>query len=155
MDKLDYKTFNSNNNDIAFSEENGYADPASEVETRKQLSYPLKEIKDFLSNTMPVNTSDNVVQLGVTSGNRIRYRATAGGSWTETAHDVPSGGSTGQVLKKTSSSDYATSWKDNTIDVITTAPVSAYTGGGVKIVYLTENPETKYDGYIYLIKEAE
>ena len=154
MDHLDYKTFNPDNNDIAFSENNNYTDPASETETRKQLSYPLYEIKTFLGNAMPIKSS-SVVQLGVTDQDRIQYRATANGAWTETARDIPSGGSSGQVLKKSSSSDYAVAWNDNTIDVLTTAPASAYTGGGVKIVSLTEDPETKYDGYIYLIKEAE
>ena len=155
MDKLEYKTFDPNNNDIAFSENNGYDNPASEEETRKQLSYPLKEIKTFLNDTMPVNTSNKVIQLGLSSANRIRYRSVVDSAWTETARDIPSGGSEGQVLKKSSSSNYAVAWEDNTVDVLTTAPASAYTDGGVKIVYLTEDPETKYDGYIYLIKEAE
>lgn len=35
----------------------------------------------------------------------------------------------------------------------TTAPTSAITDGGVHIVYLTSEPATYYDGYIYLIKE--
>lgn len=39
------------------------------------------------------------------------------------------------------------------IPVLTTAPTSAYAGPGVKVVYLTSDPATKYNGYIYLIKE--
>lgn len=35
----------------------------------------------------------------------------------------------------------------------TTAPTQAITDGGVHIVYLNAEPATKYDGYIYLIKE--
>ena len=35
----------------------------------------------------------------------------------------------------------------------TTAPTAAITDGGVHIVYLTTEPETKYSGYIYLIAE--
>lgn len=35
----------------------------------------------------------------------------------------------------------------------TTAPTSAISDGGVHIVSLTSEPATKYDGYIYLIKE--
>lgn len=38
------------------------------------------------------------------------------------------------------------------IAVMTTAPSSIYNGPGVKVVYLTAEPATKYDGYIYLIK---
>lgn len=36
----------------------------------------------------------------------------------------------------------------------TTAPASNSTDGGVHLVYLNAEPSTKYDGYIYLIKEA-
>lgn len=36
----------------------------------------------------------------------------------------------------------------------TTAPTAAATDGGIHLVYLTSEPSTKYDGYIYLIKEA-
>lgn len=39
------------------------------------------------------------------------------------------------------------------IPVLTTAPTSAYTGGGAKVVYLTSEPANKYNGYIYLIKD--
>ena len=35
----------------------------------------------------------------------------------------------------------------------TTAPTSSISDGGVHIVYLTSEPATKYNGYIYLIKE--
>lgn len=35
----------------------------------------------------------------------------------------------------------------------TTAPTAAITDGGVHIVYLSAEPETKYDGYIYFIAE--
>lgn len=40
------------------------------------------------------------------------------------------------------------------VPVLTSAPSSAYTGGGAKIVYLTSAPATKYSGYIYIIKES-
>lgn len=36
----------------------------------------------------------------------------------------------------------------------TTAPTSEMRDGGIHIVYLESEPETKYYGYIYLIKEA-
>ena len=35
----------------------------------------------------------------------------------------------------------------------TTAPTEAITDGGIHIVYLSSEPEAKYDGYIYLIAE--
>ena len=81
MNKLDYSNFDSTNADIAFSQTNGYNNPASEELARKQLSYPLKEIKTFLGNAIPVDGSDNVIQLSVNDG-RVRYRATANGAFT-------------------------------------------------------------------------
>lgn len=36
----------------------------------------------------------------------------------------------------------------------TTAPTSAISDGGIHIVYLTSEPTTKYNGYIYLIAES-
>lgn len=36
----------------------------------------------------------------------------------------------------------------------TTAPTSNINDGGIHIVYLESEPETKYSGYIYLIKES-
>jgi hypothetical protein len=52
MEKLNYGNYNSSITDIAYSATNGYSNPASELETRKQLSYPLKEIKDCINNTL-------------------------------------------------------------------------------------------------------
>lgn len=152
MNHLTYGSFDSTNADIAFSDANGYTDPASETETRKQLSYPLKEIKTFLHDAISIDDSDNVIQLRVNSG-KIQYR-TSGNTWTDVSGGIPTGGTSGQVLEKSSSTDYDVAWKDNTLDVLTTAPASAYTGGGVKIVYLASEPATKYSGYIYLIKES-
>lgn len=40
------------------------------------------------------------------------------------------------------------------LNYLTNAPTSANMDGGVKIVVLSAEPETKYDGYIYLITEA-
>lgn len=39
------------------------------------------------------------------------------------------------------------------VRVLTTAPTSANTNGNFKFVYLTQEPVSKYNGYIYLIKE--
>lgn len=82
MNKLDYSNFDSTNADIAFSAVNGYNNPASEELARKQLSYPLKEIKTFLGNTMPVKGSE-VVQLEVSNDNKLSYRTTPNGDLTE------------------------------------------------------------------------
>lgn len=180
MNKLSYGNYNPSISDIAFSATNGYTDPSGELETRKQLSYPLKEVKDFVNNTVPTDNNDNPVQL-VVNDNRLQYRTEPGGALNNisggvpgggmvgevlmkesgtsydvywgTTHSLPSGGSANQVLKKNSNTNYDASWKDDTVSVLTTAPAEAWAGDGVKIVYLESDPATKYSGYIYLIKE--
>lgn len=151
MNKLDYGTFDPTNADIAFASTNGYTDPASELETRKQLSYPLKELKTYINNTVTEDSLGNAIQL-VATANSLKYRSSAGGALTDITLGIPSGGTTGQILQKNSSTNYDTEWADKTLDVLTTAPASANTDG-VKVVYLASEPATKYDGYIYLIKE--
>ena len=81
MNKFNYSTFDSSNTDIVFSTDNSYGDPTSEAETRKQLSYPFKEVKTYINNTIPTNSSDNPVQLVVTSEG-MKYRSEVGGSLT-------------------------------------------------------------------------
>lgn len=180
MNKLSYGNYNPSISDIAFSATNGYTDPSGELETRKQLSYPLKEVKDFVNKTVSTNGEGDPIQLVVDSG-KLKYRTEPEGGLTPVTGDIPSGGSSGQVLKKNSdtnydvawgsvysipsggssnqvlkknsSTNYDVSWKDDTVSVLTTAPAEAWTGDGVKIVYLTSDPATKYSGYIYLIKE--
>ena len=40
------------------------------------------------------------------------------------------------------------------VETLTTEPSAAYTGPGLKIVYLSAEPTTKYAGYIYMIAES-
>lgn len=136
MNKLDYGNFDITNADIAFSSTNGYSDPASEIETRKQLSYPLKELKTFINNTVSVDHNDNAVQLEVSESNSLGYRTTVGGELTPISNGIPSGGTTGQVLSKHSNSDYDLEW--------TTKP-SVYSG--------TTEPSSSLgnDGDIYIL----
>lgn len=82
MNKLDYGTYDPTNADIAFASTNGYTDPASELETRKQLSYPLKELKTYINNTVTEDSLGNAVQLVATSSS-LKYRSTAGGALTD------------------------------------------------------------------------
>ena len=79
MNKLNYGNYNASISDIAFSATNGYSDPASELETRKQLSYPLKEVKDFVNNTVTEKNGE-AVQLLVTNDNKLQYRTTPEGT---------------------------------------------------------------------------
>lgn len=86
MDKLTYKNYDSSISDIAFDSNKGYVEPSGESEVRKQLSTPLKEIKDFVNNTVSVKTaSDDVVQLGVTSQRTLQFRDIENGSWRDLA----------------------------------------------------------------------
>lgn len=119
MNHLNYGQFDSSNADIAFTEENNYTNPASEIETRKQLSYPLKEIKDFLHDAISIDDSDNVIQLKVEDG-QIKYRTT-GETWNDISGGIPSGGTTGQVLKKKTNTDYDVEWGSETPDTETIA----------------------------------
>lgn len=79
MNKLSYGNYDSSITDIAFSATNQYSSPSSELEIRKQLSYPLKEVKTFVNNMVSVDTDDNAVQL-VVSSDTIGYRTTPGGA---------------------------------------------------------------------------
>ena len=79
MNKLNYGNFDITNADIAFSSTNGYSDPTSEIETRKQLSYPLKELKTYINNTVSVDGSENAVQVVIEDG-RVKYRTEANGT---------------------------------------------------------------------------
>ena len=81
MNKFNYGTFDISNGDIAFASTNGYSNPSSELETRKQLSYPLKEVKTFVNNTVSVDSEDNAIQLVLTE-NGLSYRTEPGGSLT-------------------------------------------------------------------------
>ena len=79
MNKLSYGSFDASNTDIAFASTSGYTNPTSELETRKQLSYPLKELKTFINNTVSVDESDNAIQLVVDNGD-LKYRTEPNGA---------------------------------------------------------------------------
>ncbi len=81
MDKFEFGQFSSDAAAATFTAEKLYDDPASELATRKQLSYPLGELKTFINNTIPTNSSDNPVQLVVTSEG-MKYRSEVGGNLT-------------------------------------------------------------------------
>lgn len=81
MNKLTYGTFDPNNAETPFLQTKGYVDPANGEQTRRQLGQPLREIKAFLDDTMPVDTSGNIAQIQASS-NGIKYRTTSGGAWT-------------------------------------------------------------------------
>lgn len=90
MNKLDYGNFDITNADIAFSSVKGYSDPSSELETRKQLSYPLKEIKTFINNTVTEDGNGNALQVVMDDG-RVKYRSEPNGALSTVVVKILSG----------------------------------------------------------------
>ena len=81
MDKFSYGSYSSSISDIVYSATNGYSNPTSELETRKQFSTPLKEVKDYINNTVPIQYGTNkAVQLLVTTDNKLQYRLEPNGT---------------------------------------------------------------------------
>lgn len=87
MEKFNYSDYDSTITDLAFDSTKGYVEPNSESEVRKQLSSPLKNVKDYINKTVGVKSYDttSAVQFGVTAQNTIQYRDTANGTWKDTA----------------------------------------------------------------------
>lgn len=96
MDKFNYGNYDSTINDLAFDSTKGYVEPTSESEVRKQLSSPLKQVKDYINDTTSVKSYDEtqVVQIGVTAQNTIQYRDEKNGEWQDTA-------SSGHIIRVT------------------------------------------------------
>lgn len=137
MNKLNYGTFDISNGDIAFASTNGYSNPSSELETRKQLSYPLKEVKTFVNNTVAVNSNDEAVQFVLDSNNKLQYRTEPSGTLVdvETGSKFPTGGTSGQLLTKNSATDGDVKW-GITIYSGTTEPSSSLgSNGDIYIIY--------------------
>lgn len=64
---------------------------------------------------------------------------------------IPSGTTTTTLTTLKNGSSYYSLGGD--ISYITTAPTGPNTSGGLKVVVLSEEPATRYDGYIYIITE--
>ena len=86
MNKFEYGAYNSQTyeHESPFAD-SSYIDPVNETETRKQFSYPLLELQDFINKTLPIQQgSDKVIQLRLTSDNLIQY-SLDGETWLDTA----------------------------------------------------------------------
>lgn len=85
MNKFSYGQYDSTSTDIVFDTVNGYVEPASETDTRKELSYPFKEIKDFLNSVLPsVEGEDSIIQFRITESGLLQY-SYDGETWNDTA----------------------------------------------------------------------
>lgn len=136
MNKLDYGNFDITNADIAFSSTNGYSDPASEIETRKQLSYPLKELKTFINNTVSEDENANAIQLVVTSDG-LKYRDEVGGDLNDVGGaSIDSVYPVGSVYISVNSANPSTVFPDTTWVQISNASLN----NGTKFESLWTNP---------------
>lgn len=155
MDKLNYGAFDPTNTDAVFTD-TSYTDPTSETVTRKQLSYPLKEIKDFVNKTVSIDSQGNALQLKLDYENSALYYSTDGSTYNpvdfygqqgQPGQGVASGGTEGQVLVKASDTDYDTEW--TTIDVsaqIQSAISNIFPIGYVYISVSPTDPSTYFGG---------
>ncbi len=111
MNKLNYGSYDPSITDIAFSSANGYTDPSSELDLRRQLSMPLKEVKEFVNKTVSTDADDKPIQLVLSEENKLQYRTEPEGELVDVqSNGVPSGGTEGQFLKKNSATDYDVVW---------------------------------------------
>lgn len=83
MAKFNYGSYDSTITDIAFDASKGYIEPSGETDVRKELSYPLKELKDHINRRI-VDSSDNNVYLKLTEEGLIKY-STDGENYSDTA----------------------------------------------------------------------
>ena len=59
MNKFSFKSFDSTQDASVFTPENGYVESNGETDTRKQFSFPLREIADFINNFLTVEIDNN------------------------------------------------------------------------------------------------
>jgi len=87
MNKFNYGSFDSTADASVFTTEKGYTESGGETTTRKQFSYPLKELKDFVNGTVSIKDIDGVekaVQLKVADDLTIKF-STDGTTFADTA----------------------------------------------------------------------
>lgn len=84
MDKFSYGNYDSSNTDIAFDSSKGYTEPSGETDVRKELSYPLKELKEYINDIVPVDGDDTAIQLRISDEGLVQY-SYDGSTWNDTA----------------------------------------------------------------------
>ena len=167
MEKFSYKTFDPDSTELVYDASKGYTEPSSELDTRKELSYPLKELKDFIGFVTPVK-NDDALQLVVDEQNVINYRTTPDGTLHEiyatgpagpAGQGVPTGGTSGQVLSKASGTDYDTTWANvnaDTLDgyTVNTLMKAFFPVGSVIQNTTNTNPSTYITGTTWVLMSS-
>lgn len=103
MDKFTFQPYGSTEGDTIF--DSSYTEPGTEVETRKQLSYPLYQIKEWVNSlATTLGSSDTTVKFRVSESGVLAY-STDGEHYSAInvsgeGHGMPGGGTTGQALIK-------------------------------------------------------
>lgn len=87
MEKFSYGNYDSTVTDIAYDSTKGYVEPSGEQEVRKELSYPLKELKDYINQVIPVDADGDTILLRLTEDLLFQYSLDG-----ETWYDTASGG---------------------------------------------------------------
>lgn len=86
MDKFTYGQYDATETGSPYND-SSYITVASEQEARKQLGYPLTELKDFINNVVNIKDIDGtekVIQFKLTGDNLIQY-SLDGETWLDTA----------------------------------------------------------------------
>lgn len=86
MEKFKFGNFDISVQPEVFTTDKNYGETSGQEETRKQFSYPLKEIKEYLNKTH-ILKGDEVVQIRVTDNNLLQY-SLDGVEW----YDMANGG---------------------------------------------------------------
>ena len=81
MEKLTFTAFDISEGEYVFNTTLGYTEPQSEGERRKQLSYPIGQIRKFVNETVTEDENGKAIQLALKNG-RLMSRSTAGGAYT-------------------------------------------------------------------------
>lgn len=84
MDKLTYGSYSSDITDVVFDSTKGYSEPNGEQEVRKQLSFPLKEVKDYINSIANTDSEGTTILLRISADDLIQY-SLDGETWNDTA----------------------------------------------------------------------
>lgn len=154
MDKLTFGTYDSENTDCAFNDPS-YVNPITEQETRKQLSYPLKELKTYINDTVTIDSNDKVVQLKLDHDNNALKYSLDHETWNDLdfygeqgspGEGVPAGGNTGNIIVKKSLTNYDTEWKSVGELFASDLLDKVYPIGAIYLSVVSTSPDTLIGG---------